>query len=77
MSFECGDLCVDSDSILRQLAASRRMERQPAKFCESKRVGSKSREIKYVQVMPIEPLLISGLEVRVLRGSPTSLSPVS
>lgn len=56
MSFECVDFCGDFKHILPQLGASRRMERQPAKCCESRRVGSKSLTIKYMLGDTLEPL---------------------
>jgi len=70
MSSECGEFCVESASILRQLCTSRSIETQRAKFCKSKWLGSKLLKSKHVLRSAMQFLLISGLEVRVLRGSP-------
>jgi hypothetical protein len=66
----CGDFCVESTNISHQRGASQNMEQQRDKFCKSSCVGSKSLKTKHVPRGAMQLLLISGLQVQVLPGSP-------
>jgi hypothetical protein len=66
----CGDFCGECTNILRQADAFHRIEPQRTKFCELRSVESKSLKMKYVPRGAMNLLLISGLQVRVLPGSP-------
>jgi hypothetical protein len=73
MKFQCGDFCGEAANNVRQLRASQRSDDQSAKLRRSNPVERKSMKIRRVLGNTKEPLLISGLEVRVLRGSPLIL----
>jgi len=70
MSLDCGDFCVESAIILANLGASRCIERQHTKMPWALVGRTKALKMKDVLGDTEEPLLISGLEVRVLPGSP-------
>jgi hypothetical protein len=71
----CGDFCGDSKSILRQADAFRHIEPQWAKSRKSRGVEGKSLKMEYVASDAKNLLLISGLQVRVLPGSPLFFDP--
>jgi hypothetical protein len=70
MRLLCGEFCGESANISPQRGARQRIEQQRAKSCESRRVWSKSLKIRCVFSDVGERLLISGLQVQVLPGSP-------
>jgi hypothetical protein len=66
----CGDFCGECTNISRQADASRRIEPQRAKFCESRCVGSKSLKMKHVPRAFVQVLIIRRSQVQILAGPP-------
>ena len=68
--FLCGDFCGDSKNISHQLGASRRMQRQDGKYFRFKTFWAKVMSAENLTAGIEKFLLISGLQVRFLPGSP-------
>jgi len=69
-SFYCGDFCGDSSIVSRQLGANRSIQSHTRNSHKRNVPGSKSLKTRVILAGTLEPLLISGLQVRVLGGSP-------